>query len=90
MRCDRCKRRDRAVFARMLPDDAYVRVCGTCRDAINAEIPMQLQRLGADVLRGTGMETPTWHSYMGQRFLKRRLMALTVMIMGKWVAARVA
>ena len=90
MRCDRCKRTDRAVFARMLPDDAYVRLCGACRDAINAEIPMQLQRLDAHVLRGAGMAAPTRQSSMRQLFLKRRLMALAAVIMVKWIAARVA
>jgi hypothetical protein len=90
MRCDRCRRTDRAVFARMLPDDAYARVCGRCRDAINAEIPMQLQRLDADVLRDAGMEAPTRQSTIRQRFLKRGLMALTAVIMGKWVAPRMA
>jgi hypothetical protein len=90
MRCDYCRRTNRAVFARMLPDDAYARVCGSCRDAINAEIPMRLQRLNAGALRDAEMESPTRPSSIGPRFLKRGLMALAAVLMGKWAAPRVA
>ena len=89
MRCDRCTRTHGAIFARMFHRDAYARVCGACRDEINADIPIQLQRLDADVLRGAGMETSNWHPYLGQRFLTR-LMAFTALVLGKRTDTRIA
>jgi hypothetical protein len=43
MRCSLCRRIDRAVFARLFPERAYLLLCGACLDHINAQIADGLQ-----------------------------------------------
>lgn len=43
MRCNSCRRNDRAIFARLFPGRRYVLLCGVCLDRLNGYIHHRLQ-----------------------------------------------
>lgn len=84
MRCSRCRRIDRAVFARLFPGRAYLLLCGVCLSYINANI--------ARALPNTSMAEPG-HTKQASRpnrsgHLWSRLVGVFVLPMRKFESVR--
>ena len=81
MRCDRCTRTDRAIFAPMLYRDAYAGYA-----ALVATRSMPDISITCSVSTRTSFEGPEWTSnrqpYLGRRFFTR-LMTFTALVLGK-------
>jgi hypothetical protein len=53
MRCSACRRKDRAIFARLFSGGKYLLLCGACLDHINGQIQHRLQSGSPPPLRYT-------------------------------------